>query len=213
MSKAVRSISAVLNIVFAVLAIGAVAWYFNDNGSFDPDEFHVFRYYTTDSNILAAVSAIIVAVCEFRGVRSKAAVIFKYVGTCTVTVTFMTVLCFLGPLVSYHGVYNDEAFWLHMVCPIGFFLTFVFLDLRGERISKKPILWSLIPTLIYGAVYIIMVIIIGEDNGGWPDFYSFNAGGMFYVTLPVMVAASAVISALIRLARNAASGRKKAKTE
>ena len=75
MSKAVRSISAVLNIVFAVLAIGAVAWYFNDNGSFDPDEFHVFRYYTTDSNILAAVSAIIIAVCEFRGVRSKAAVL------------------------------------------------------------------------------------------------------------------------------------------
>lgn len=206
-------IPAASNIVFAVMAITAVAWYFNDNGTFNPHEFHVFRYYTTDSNLLAAAAAVAVAVCELRGVRSKAAAVFKFIGASTVSLTFMTVLCFLGPITSYQGVYSDEAFWLHLVCPLGFVMTFVFLDLRGERISRGALLWSLIPTAIYGAIYIVMVVILGENGGGWPDFYLFNVGGRWYLTLPIMVAAAAALAALLRLARNAAAGKKNESTE
>ena len=32
----------------------------------------------------------------------------------------------------------------------------------------------MIPILIYGIIYFIMVIVVGIENGGWHDFYGFK---------------------------------------
>ena len=195
-----------MNILFALLACAAVAMYFFKDYGFDPDEVRVFRYFTTDSNLLAAAASVVLAVYEIRGGKTKAAVVFKYVGAAAVTITFLTVLCFLGPISGFHGVYSDEAFWLHMVCPLGFVVSFLFLDMRGMRLGVKDAVWALIPVAVYGAVYFIMTIAFGEDNGGWPDFYVFNAGGMWPVTLLIFIIASTAVALLLRLAGNALSG-------
>ena len=207
-SRIIRYISVAMNIITAVLAIGAVAWYFNDNGVFDPVQVRVFRYFTTDSNLFAAAAALVIAVFQIRKKSSKGVLVFKYIGAVLTFITFMTVLCFLGPISGYHGVYSDEAFWLHLVCPLGFALSFLFFDMRGISVARRDILKALIPVVIYGIVYFVMVVLLGKENGGWEDFYAFNVGGMWSVTLVSMILASAVIAAVIRLIRNAVSGEK-----
>ena len=38
-----------------------------------------------------------------------------------------------------------------------------------------------------------MVIIVGQENGGWADFYGFNMGGKWYISMAAMLAAAYLI--------------------
>ena len=80
--------------------------------------------------------------------------------------------------------------FLHMICPLLAVVSFIF-DCGGEkRLDPRLTPAGVLPTLIYGAVYFIMVIVVGRENGGWADFYGFNMGGRWYVSVAVMLAAT-----------------------
>ena len=82
-------------------------------------------------------------------------------------------------------------------------LSFVF-DCECEKsISPAYAAFGVAPVVLYGAVYFIMVIGVGKENGGWQDFYNFNAGGRWYVSVIVMLAAAYVTSLLLCAAQTA----------
>ena len=37
--------------------------------------------------------------------------------------------------------------------------------------------------ILYGIVYLVMVVALGPLNGGWEDFYGFNRGGYWPIAL------------------------------
>ena len=56
--------------------------------------------------------------------------------------------------------------------------------------------------LIYGIVYLTMVVFIGENNGGWIDFYHFNIGGFWYISFLAVLAVTLLIASAERLIYN-----------
>ena len=70
---------------------------------------------------------------------------------------------------------------------------------------------ALIPVLLYAAVYIIMVVVIGEENGGWNDFYGFATRVPLWVSALVILPSAGGVSLLLRLAHNACCLRRRKK--
>ncbi|MBO4869012.1 MAG: hypothetical protein J5585_04815 [Clostridia bacterium] len=166
-----------------------------------------FVYFTIDSNVLAALSALIALPFKFRRlIRGRPLptplLILDLTSTCAVTVTFLTVIFFLGPTLGFSAMYVGNSLWLHMICPLLCIASFVFDAESDKRIRIPYALFALLPVLVYGAVYFTEVIIVG----GWRDFYGFNAGGLWYVSAVVMLAATFLIALGLRALENAVSG-------
>ena len=181
-------------IVFTVWSIGNMFLY-TGSGNMRVNRFTVFRYFTVDSNSLCAVSCVFPFFRALRGKSggSKAAMLFRYAGTAAVTVTLMTVLLFLGPVYGYPAMFDGWNLWLHLILPVLSIVSFVLLERDGTYPEKKHLIYSLLPVIVYGTVYFVMVVLIGKEKGGWPDIYGFNAGGKWYLSYFAMAAGTALI--------------------
>lgn len=201
MSNMVISAALILNLLIVFLTINAFL-VFRANQEIDhpgKSKFHFYIYFTSDSNILNAIcSAILVPflVCIIRG--SLAAVpmwayMLHFVGTCAVMVTCMTVILFLGPIAGYKKMYSGSDLYLHLICPLFSLASCVLLS-PAEPLPFYLTFLGIIPTVIYGTVYMILVLIVGPENGGWEDFYTFNRGGKWYISAFLMIVGSYLIS-------------------
>ena len=203
-------LSALCNAAMLILALLAIRTFFVSDES---DAFMTvtgvvcFRYFTIDSNLLAALASLpmvifgIVATVVGEQKASSFWLTLKYVGTVAVAVTFATVMLFLGPTMGYREMTSGSGFWLHLICPLLAAFSFLFLD-GGERLPLRTVLYGMLPTVIYGALYAVMVLIVGAENGGWPDFYGFTAGGLWYVSFAAMLVGTAALAIGLLFLRN-----------
>ena len=197
-------ISLLCNVAAVVFTAICVARFFTSGGegNMEVAGFTAFKYFTVDSNVLAALSALCVLPWSFRTmlggsrVMKKGVLIFKFVGTASVTLTLLTVLILLGPRYGYGALFEGNNLFMHLITPLLMIFSFAFAESRGEmRFSGT--LFGLIPTAVYGAVYAVEVLIAGE----WEDFYFFNAGGKWYIFMPAMLVASYIICVILWLLR------------
>ncbi len=159
-----------------------------------------FRYFTVDSSILAAFAAAIMLWFELRGKRiPRWALLVKFIAAAAVGVTFFTVVFFLGPMMGYRAMFAGKNLFMHAITPIVSMGSFCLWE-REEPLSVRQGFLGVLPTAVYGALYLTMVVVIGAANGGWPDFYGFNIGGLWSVSMLVMLAATAGLSQLLRFA-------------
>ena len=70
------------------------------------------------------------------------------------------------------------------------------------RIGFPLLLIGVLPVAAYGTFYLYKAVTIGEENGGWPDFYGFNKGGKWKVSFVMMMLAAVAISAGLALIHN-----------
>ena len=189
-----------MNILIAVsTAAIAISYYFYSENPLVQSGFDSYKFFTTDSNILAGLASLILIPFEIqilRGKRKKlprAAVLFKYAAAVSLTLTFTTVMVLLLPIYDIKFLLLGTAFYMHIAGPVMTFISFVFLE-TDTKIK--------LPVILYGAVYLTEVVIIGEKNGGWMDFYTFNKGGNWMISMPIMLGATYLISFLIRFLHN-----------
>ena len=90
---------------------------------------------------------------------------------------------------------------MHLAGPLAALVTFLFLETDSE-VSIPETFLALIPPALYGAVYLTEVVFIGEENGGWMDFYTFNRGGYWYVTVVVILGVVYAVAVITRLVHN-----------
>ena len=163
-----------------------------------------FRYFTVDSNILAAVAGIFVlreALVSLRGaqfVLPRRVQLIKFVGTGAVGLTFTVVMVFLGPLYGYKSMFRGMNLWLHLINPVLAMLSFLLLE-RGAPLKKRDLLWGLLPVVVYGLVYLVQVVVTKR----WPDFYFFNRNGQWYLSFAAVLTGAALLDAALRLGHNA----------
>ena len=144
-----------------------------------------FKYFTTDSNVLAALGALVMLFYNVKKLRApetatpKWAAIFKFVGAVSVTITFLTVVLFLVPvscakggLRSFFFYFEGNVFALHFSTPVLAALSVMFFE-RDAALTERDALWALAPTVVYSIVYAVMVIYVGK----WTDWYGFTFGG------------------------------------
>ena len=193
----------ILIVVFTVWSVCAM-FFISGSGNMRVNRSVIFRYFTVDSNILCAVSCLFSLIQTLGGRRagSKALMLFRYAGTAAVTVTMMTVLLFLGPVYGYASMFSRWNLWLHLLGPILAIVSFVWLERDDAFPEKKHLILSMLPVIVYGAVYLVMVVMLGKDNGGWPDFYGFNGGGRWYLSYVIMLAGTALIGIVLRKLRS-----------
>ena len=201
-----RGLSVFMNALSAILVFYAVSLFFTKGGEGNMKVWNhqCFVFFTVDSNLLAALSSLILLAVQLRRKSiAQWALTAKFVGTTAVSVTFFTVVLFLGPATSYREMFSGSGLYLHLIVPVLEMASFCLLE-HNRPLRFKESLWGVLPTLVYGALYFVMVIVIGQENGGWNDFYGFNRGGFWYVSCVVMLIATLGLCQLLRLANRAA---------
>lgn len=161
-------------------------------------KWHFYIYFTSDSNILNALSSTILIpyllkVLCVGGVVPQVVYALHYVGTSAVLLTFLTVMVFLAPITSYKQMLSGSDMLMHLVCPLMAFASCAFLVPKADIPFYYTFL-GIIPTVVYGTIYIYLALIKGPENGGWEDFYTFNRGGKWYISLCLMLIGSYLIS-------------------
>ena len=157
-----------------------------------------FIYFTVDSNVLCALACLGMAVWELPHLRRRDAEIprwlnvFKFVGTVAVSLTFCTVMLFLGQLYGYGPMLTGRNLYLHLLCPLAAIISFAALERSGPA-PLRPCLLGLLPVVVYGAVYFTCVILLKR----WNDFYGFNRGGRWPLSLVLMVLATLILCVLL----------------
>ena len=179
-------LSIIFNSVIVISVCGAVAALVKYN----PVR-AVLRYFTVLSNILCASGALLMVISRLNGTVPQAVLYLKYSGTCAVAVTLLTVLFFLGPVMGYKMLLTGPDFWLHLFCPV---LSIVSLLFRDKVAMGFPFVFlGVLPVALYAVLYVYKVLILPEEEG-WEDFYGFNRGGRWPVSLAAMLAGSFLVS-------------------
>ena len=208
MTKTKAGISLILNCLTASITFFVIVLLFFIDDPVINNGWESFLFFTTDANLLTAVASVIVAVYDIRILRGKAdalpkyAELLKYVGVVSLMLTFATVMLFLIPLYGVSYELGGTNCHMHLVAPMMSLFSFLFCEKRS-KISLKESLLGLLPTAVYASVYYVMVIAIGEENGGWIDFCAFNQGGLWFPVLIAIMAATFGICMLVRLPFNA----------
>ena len=136
-----------------------------------------FRMFTVLSNILMALAAALSIPFAVDGIRnrnfhlSRWIVNLSFVSVTGVSLTFLLSLCLLAPQMGFVRIMVAEGnLFLHTLVPILSILSFIFInDYHTVRIRTSLV--AIIPVSIYAVIYLIFVIFIGEENGGWRDHY------------------------------------------
>ena len=182
-----QEISLFINIIIIITTVILVVRFFREDGRWNPARGkRAFRYFTTQSNVLCAVSAL--AMCLFP--EADWAYYLKVMGTVAVTVTMLTVLIFLGRIYGYKPLLTGSDLFMHLITPLLAIVSLCVFERRG--ISFLGSLIGVIPVALYAPLYLYNVVYAPEEKR-WEDFYGFNRDGKWPVAYALMVAGAAVI--------------------
>ncbi len=175
---------------------------FDEN--FDHMGIRTFCMFTVDSNILAGVAMLLCLPYTVDGLRTGYyhlpdwVVVLMHVAVTAVSLTFLVSLCILAPVKGFVLIFTGSRFFLHGVCPILSILTFCCF-VKSHLIRLGESFLALIPVAIYAGVYLVMVVCIGEEKGGWNDFYGFATRIPLWISLTAILPLTYGIAALLRL--------------
>ena len=188
----------IINAIIFVATFAIILSHFQKDGTWQVRRgIKQFRYFTVLSNAFCAIAALMMALGQIRGGVTRPALLMKYMGTVSVTLTFVTVLLFLGPFQGgYRHWFGGDFLYVHLIGPLLAILSFCLLE--KQSMSFGTAMLGLLPMLLYGAVYIYKVILAPQSRR-WEDFYGFNQNGKWPITCAVMLAGTSAICALFRL--------------
>ncbi len=210
--KVFNVISLILNLLIVGFTAYAVSTFYTGtgDGNMMVQGTDSFRFFTVDSNILAAVLSAVMLVFNFKRIKNINAKVpdgirlLKFMGTVSVTLTMITACFFLSTVYSFKMMISGSCFFLHLITPLLAIAACTVFEAE-KKMSFKEMLSGLIPTVVYGAVYVVMVLILGQENGGWEDFYSFNSGileNKWYLSIVIMLLGTFLISLALKAIHN-----------
>lgn len=204
-TKAVISI--IINILMTLITAGIIISYFFIKNFLIRTNQEIFWYFTTDSNILAGIAAIVVVIFDIQILRGKRkaipkpAIILKFAGVVAVMITMMTCLVYLAPKYGFSFIFGGSFFHMHLAGPLMAFISLCFFD-QGERLGFLEAQLAHIPCVIYAVVYFVMVNAIGEANGGWRDLYHFSENSTWYIAAVLLTVQEFILLTATRLVYN-----------
>ena len=187
MKKKIVIILNILIVAFTLLGLGIMLYLNgNDGGLLSSSGWENLKYFTVLSNILCGAVAALFLI--LRAKQTLWMMVLKLASAAAVTVTFLVVACFFGPLYGYGQLYLGSNLWFHLVIPLLGMVEFCLLDV------KVPFCMTFLagaPALFYGCFYLGNILINGK--GEWPntnDWYGFMNWGMG----PAMIIFAAIIA-------------------
>ena len=175
--------------------------------NFDHMGLQTFCMFTVNSNILTALAMMLCIPYTIDGLRTGYyhlpdwVVILMHTAVTAVSVTFLISLCILAPVKGFGLIFGGSRFFLHGVCPVLAIVAFCcFICSHLVRFEESFL--ALIPVFIYSVLYIVMVVVIGEEHGGWNDFYGFATRIPVWISFIVIMPLTFGLATLLRLAHN-----------
>ena len=170
---------------------------------------------TVSSNSLCAAAVAMVIPYTLDGLRThnyhmpRWIVDLVYMGVTAVALTFLVSLFILSPAKGFVLIFTGSRFFLHGVCPVLAIVAFCFF-MSEKRLTIRDSLLALIPVLIYAVVYYVMVAVLGEEKGGWNDFYGFLSRLPHWIPLTAIMPLTFLIATGIRVLHNRSYDKRKA---
>ena len=175
--------------------------------NFDHMGIRTFCMFTVDSNILMGLSMMLCIPYTIDGLRTDNyhlpdwVVVLMHIAVTAVSLTFLVSLCILAPFKGFVLIFTGSRFFLHFLCPVLSVVAFCCLiNSHMVRLWESPL--ALIPVFLYAMVYLVMVVIIGEEHGGWNDFYGFATKIPAWLSLITILPLTFGIATLLRLGHN-----------
>ena len=187
---------------------------FDEN--FDHMGIRTFCMFTVDSNILAGLTMLLCIPYTIDGLRTgyyhlpNWVVVLMHVSVTAVSLTFLVSLCILSPVKGFVLIFTGSRFFLHGLCPVLSIVTFCCF-IKSHLIRLRESFLALIPVFIYAMVYLVMVVFIGEERGGWNDFYGFATRIPIWISLVAIMPLTYGIAALLRLGHDSCCKRQREK--
>ena len=157
-----------------------------------------FMYYTELSNYLLMAGLIIHVIYLLKGGEMPRWITrLKYAGVCTVAVTFVVVVTVLSWFFGlWYLLTAGVMLYHHTICPLLAVASFLFLE--KEEATREDVRWSLLPTLLYGTVMIILNI-VGTVVGPYPFLMvRYQPWYMSIIWIIVIVGGAALLSMGLR---------------
>ena len=141
----------------------------------------MFLFYTELSNLFAMAVCLAVALCQLRalctgGEMPAWARTLKYVVTCCLMLTFLTVVFVLAPMYGPDGhsvmLLTSSMLYNHFLNPVLAFLSFTLLE-RAPALPRHTVQYALVPTLLYGSV-VLAANIAKVYKGPYPFLYVYE---------------------------------------
>ncbi len=164
------------------------------------------HYFTILSNLLSAVGAAFMIPYAAEGIYRKQfvlprfVILFQFSGAICVSVTMLTSLLLILPLQGVREAIGGTNFWLHLISPACTILLFLSVE-TGVALPRKEAALCLAPFLLYIAVYYVMVVLIGQKNGGWADIYKTQAFWPSWISLLLFLAIGFIVFTLLHAAQ------------
>ena len=142
----------------------------------------VFKYFTFQSNVFMGVVAFIYAWYQLLillGKKDKlphVLLVFNHVGTTAVSLTFLVVVFFLGPIYGYNLMYLGANLFFHGLAPLAAMIGYMFIH-KECQIKFTDTFFAILPSFLYGTVYLINVVANNAYGNVKIDFYMFGANG------------------------------------
>lgn len=158
MNRTKKWLSFILNLVCAILAIGAAIYCYTK----EVKSLYFLVYYTEQSNVILGISCLFSAAYALlsliKGYEATPNWVkkFKYISTCLVFETFMIVVLVLGPFsgIPYYKYFVKSGLFHHLICPLMGIGTLLVTD--EVRTTMIDTLIATSYTFVYGFVYIIL---------------------------------------------------------
>ena len=162
------------------------------------------RYFTVDSNLFLAIALLICLVPDLKALkgapRPRWAGYLRLSGVVGTSITFLVVLCFLGPVFGFHGMYSESSLYFHLLIPVFAFLIFVLSRSVRPLPFWPSVAFGMIPMVVYGFYYGGNLLLNGlEGPYGSNDWYGFLNGDMnrYPIALLILVLFDFLLSMLI----------------
>ncbi len=184
---------------------------FDEN--FDHMGIRTFCMFTVISNVLAAISMSMGIPYAIDGMHRKDyhipgwVIVLMLTGTTAVSLTFLISLFVLAPAKGFVLIFTGSRFLLHAICPLLAIDAFCFF-VTDYRIRFAESLLALVPVFIYACLYYVMVVVIGEENGGWNDFYGFATRIPVWIPMAAILPLTFVIAVVLRALHNRSHDRR-----
>ena len=176
-------ISFILNIIaFLMVLTGTIIMFTIGSGALADNSLSVFKYFTFQSNLFMGIVALIYAIYQFLILKNKkdklphVLLVFNHIGVTAVGLTFLIVILFLAPGYGFDKMYNQANLFFHALVPIVAMINYMFFE-KECAIKFKETFLAIIPSLLYGIVYFIVVASLNGYGNLEIDFYMFGANG------------------------------------
>ena len=182
--------------------------------NFDHMGLRTFAMFTVNSNILCGGAMALAFPYAVDGIRRhsfhlpKWVVLFVYSGVTAVSLTFLVSLCILAPVKGFGLIFSGSRFFLHGVCPVLAIIAFS-IFISEKKISFWETFYALIPVFLYACLYYFMVVVIGEENGGWNDFYGFATQVPVWISAICIMPVTFLIATALRVFHNKSYDRRR----